>query len=86
MLGNAKLACLGFELGVDKCILKAANPTSDKMVATAVEAVIGAVCRDVGDDALRVIRAIVEHIGLDNHPLFMVTFCGPPPLTFRIYR
>ncbi|KAF1846253.1 uncharacterized protein K460DRAFT_283505 [Cucurbitaria berberidis CBS 394.84] len=82
MLGNHHLASLGFELGVDACILKNASSASAKMVATTVEAVIGAVCRDVGDDALSVVRAIVEHIGLNAHPLLMVKFRDPLSFDF----
>jgi hypothetical protein len=53
------------------------------MVAITLEAVDGAICRDVGDDAIPVVCALVERLGLNNHPLLLVTLCDSPPFAFR---
>ncbi|KAJ2975578.1 hypothetical protein NQ176_g5445 [Zarea fungicola] len=57
VLSNEYLAEIGFTLGLDHCINKDAGTTSvsKRMMATAVEALLGAVHLDGGDEALRVV-------------------------------
>lgn len=44
---------------------------SAKMVASTLEAIIGAVHQDGGDTA---VLQVIEHLGFLEHPLLMVTF------------
>jgi hypothetical protein len=64
--GNAALVQLGRSTGMDVCVTK--NPgtymLSDKMVATVVEAVMGAVYLDGGEMALEL---VMKESGFDVH-------------------
>jgi ribonuclease-3 len=64
--GNAALAMLGRGLGLNACVI--ANPgslvVSDKMVATAVEAVLGAVYLDGGEEEM---ERVMRGLGFDQH-------------------
>ncbi|KAJ4161696.1 uncharacterized protein LMH87_007719 [Akanthomyces muscarius] len=58
-LSNTYLAETGFSLGLDHCVIKDAGTSSvsDKMMAIAVGAILGAVHLDGGDNALRHVLA-----------------------------
>ncbi|KAF2118211.1 ribonuclease III domain-containing protein [Lophiotrema nucula] len=79
-LGNDGLGRLGEQLGVGSVIVVAAGfmqrPTMN-MLATTLEALVGAVYQDGGEDA---VSRVVEHLGLDQHPDLMVTCKGPLPI------
>lgn len=69
------LAGRGFRHGLDECIIK--NPghsgrISDRMMATAVEAIIGAVYKDSGLD-FGAVRAVMDKLGFFDHPLLKVS-------------
>ena len=76
LLDNVSIAALGRELGVDECIL--INPetvsdadgrlTTDKMVATAMEAVAGAVYLDGGESKL---GDLMRWLKYDQHSLLV---------------
>ncbi|KAF1837163.1 ribonuclease III [Decorospora gaudefroyi] len=72
-LSNSALARRGIQIGIDRCILTSAGtPTvSPVMVATTFEAIIGAVYKDGGDDA---VERVMEHLGFFEHALLTVTF------------
>jgi dsRNA-specific ribonuclease len=70
---NNFFTAIGRANGIDACILMNAgmgNRASDRMVANAVEAVIGAAYIDAGVNGLAVVNAIMTRLGLDNPPLF----------------
>jgi ribonuclease-3 len=73
ILGNDGLAARGYDLGVDECIFVADGTyrKSPKMVATTVEAIIGAVIEDAGDDA---VLRVITHLGFLEHRFLAVTF------------
>ncbi|KAL6704449.1 hypothetical protein ACN47E_008193 [Coniothyrium glycines] len=77
LLANDNIARIGFGADVHECILTLAVPTP-KMVATTFEAIIGAICRDAGSDALTIIGDIITRFGFHEHPLLMVTLNNPP--------
>jgi ribonuclease-3 len=64
--GNAALVQLGRTTGMDTCVIKNPGTTvvSDKMVATAVEAVMGAVYLDGGEVAL---EGVMTGLDFDVH-------------------
>lgn len=69
---NAALGAKGVELGIDKCILSSNGLAFPKMVATTVEALIGAVMRDASEEAGRdagyaAVEMVVENLGLLEH-------------------
>lgn len=95
VLSNEYLAEIGFTLGLDHCINKDAGTTSvsKRMMATAVEALLGAVHLDGGDEALRVVlgqlRIVSPEDRLVMFPIpalflfFMIQICYDPlTLTF----
>jgi ribonuclease-3 len=73
LISNAALARRSYEIGVDRCVLVGSNnpAVSGRMVATTMEAIIGAVHQDGGGDA---VRLVVEHLELFDHSLLTVTF------------
>ncbi|OAQ98330.1 hypothetical protein LLEC1_08056 [Akanthomyces lecanii] len=83
VLSNDSLAKTGFDFGLDTCINTHAGTTavSKKMMATAVEAILGAVHLDGGDNAL---RRVMGHLGLISQDDLSVMFKPPfSPLAYR---
>lgn len=71
MLSNDRLAQRGCDLGVDACVIcNDGTVVSAKMVASTLEAIIGAVYQDGGDDT---VLRVIEHLGFTSHLLLMVT-------------
>jgi len=72
ILGNDGLAARGDALGVDQCIFVADGTyrKSPKMLATTLEAIVGAVFQDGGDDA---VMRVIEHLGFLEHRFLTVT-------------
>ncbi|KAH7135180.1 ribonuclease III domain-containing protein [Dendryphion nanum] len=70
LTANKSLAKRGRELGIDSCILRndGTSTVSDMMVATTIEAVIGAVDQDGGEGA---VQKVMNKIGLTSHPLLV---------------
>ncbi|RBA20587.1 hypothetical protein FPRO05_08034 [Fusarium proliferatum] len=68
LISNDKLTSVGRERGLHKCINMNGGTTrvSSGMVATAVEAILGAVEMDGGRDAL---ARVMKHLGLTEHAL-----------------
>jgi len=64
--GNAALVGLGRRLGVDACVITSPGTAvvSDKMVATAVEALMGAVYLDGGEG---VFEDVMNVLGFGKH-------------------
>ncbi|KAL1798162.1 hypothetical protein ACET3X_002199 [Alternaria dauci] len=79
-LSNDALARRGYDIGLDKCVIVAESrpAVSPKMVATTLEAVIGAVYQDGGDDA---VERVMRELGFFDHALLTVTSRTPlfPP-------
>ena len=73
-LDNPPLAARGRLLSFDKCIVvnpgatpdASGNYATEKMVATAMEAIAGAVYLDGGEGRL---AEVMRHLGYDQHPL-----------------
>ena len=65
----------GFELGLDRAIITVPGleRVSNNMMATTVQAILGAVFEDSGANDLSAVRTVVETMGLHHHSLF-VTF------------
>jgi ribonuclease-3 len=72
VLSNEGLAERGFDLGVDACVFRSDGTpsTSAKMVATTLEAIVGAVFADGGNDA---VLRVMNHLGFLDHDFFLVT-------------
>lgn len=70
-MSNESLAETGFSHGLDVCINKDAGTSSvsNKMMATAVEAILGAVHLDGGDVALR--RVLTQLRIVNPHDLLV---------------
>lgn len=68
LCGNAALVGLGRRLGVDVCVCVIKNPGTvvvlDMMVATAVEALMGVVYLDGGEEAL---EGFMKTLGFGEH-------------------
>lgn len=65
LLSNSKLAARGRALALDRCIIHSPKTQiSDRMIADAMEAVMGAVYLDGGETRL---NDVVKHLGLDRH-------------------
>lgn len=78
LVSQTALAARGFDLGLDSCVIKNAGHMtriSDRMMATALEAVIGAVFKDSGCN-LEAVRAVMETLGFFTHPLLVTTDCS----------
>lgn len=80
VLSNECLAEIGFTLGLDKYVNMDAGTTvvSKKMMATAVEALLGAVHLDGGDEALRRVLGLLRIVGQEERlvmfPILTVFF------------
>jgi ribonuclease-3 len=85
LVSNSNLGRRGFELGLDRCIITVPGleRVSTNMMATTVEAILGAVFEDSGANDLSAVRAVVEAMGLHRHFL-LVTFTSAPFLL--LYR
>lgn len=84
-LCNRNLAERGFSRQLDVVIIKNGGTVivSEKMMATAVEAILGAVHLDGGLDAL---TTVMENLGIID-PLRESVTCNPPsPCGFLVYR
>ncbi|KAF5618074.1 ribonuclease 3 [Fusarium tjaetaba] len=77
LISNSNLARIGKERGLDKCINMngGSRPPSPAMVATAVEAILGAVQIDGGHEAL---ARVINHLGLTQHALLASVVFNPP--------
>ncbi|KAF2124491.1 ribonuclease III [Dothidotthia symphoricarpi CBS 119687] len=73
LLSNDALAQRGYDLGVDGCVILSPgmHTVSRKMVASSVEAIVGAVYRDGGDSA---VLCVIEKLGFFDHRLLLVMF------------
>lgn len=70
ILSNDKLAQRGYSLGINACVFcNQGTVVSAKMVASTLEAIVGAVYHDGGDDA---VLRVIDHLGFTDHPLLMV--------------
>lgn len=67
-LNNAPLSVIGRNARINQCIIKSPGTkmVTDRMVATAVEAIAGAVYLDGGEAAL---TTLMRHLDLDQHSL-----------------
>lgn len=75
MLSNGNLARRGQDLGIGTCVFcNEGTVVSAKMIASTLEAIVGAVYLDGGDAA---VSLVIEHLGLTNHRLLMVTLKSP---------
>lgn len=70
MLGTDGLARRGLEFGIDRCIFvnQGTFRISSRMDANTIEAIIGAVFEDRGDDA---VMTVMKHFGFLGDDLFM---------------
>ncbi|KAM0315144.1 hypothetical protein ACHAPQ_011646 [Fusarium lateritium] len=77
LLGNDHLGMVGMGFGLDACINANGGTVriTAGMVATALEAVLGAVERDGGHDAL---AGVMNHLGLTQHALLSLVTSSPP--------
>jgi ribonuclease-3 len=87
VLSNDALARRGYRLGVEACISQAggAYQKTPKMVATTLQAIVGAVFQDGGDEA---VGSLIERFGFLNHSLLSVMFQNhfPTLWTATIYQ
>ncbi|KAJ4985495.1 RNase iii [Stagonosporopsis vannaccii] len=77
LVSEAALAARGFDLGLDACVIKNPGHTScisNRMMATALEAIIGAVFED-SDYDLEAVRAVMQNLGFFEHELLQHTDC-----------
>jgi len=77
LVSDKGLAERGFSHGLDACVIKNGGHSgriSDRMMATAVEAIIGAVFKDSGFD-LEAVRAVMDKLGFFDHYLLSTTNC-----------
>jgi ribonuclease-3 len=78
LLSNDALAQRGFDHGVEQCVFVADGTyrKTSKMVATTLEAIIGAILEDGGDDA---VMRVITHLGFFDHRFLTVTFSSLLP-------
>jgi hypothetical protein len=84
LLGNENLGGVGMSLGLDACINANGGTVriTAGMIVTALEAVLGAVERDGGHNAL---ASVMDHLGLTRHALLSPVTSSPPyPLPLNI--
>ncbi|RYP93874.1 hypothetical protein DL770_000070 [Monosporascus sp. CRB-9-2] len=86
VLGNKNLSQVGEEHGLDKCInVNGGTPTvSTRMIATAVQAILGAVHKDGGHVAF---AGVMDRLGLTEHALLSSVTSSPythPPYTDQL--
>jgi ribonuclease III len=75
---NTKLTAVGFDRGLDACVLLngGTGKVSDKTMATTVEAILGAVELDAGSEAL---VQVATRLGLIHSSLTPVTSSSSLP-------
>lgn len=81
LVTNETLATRGFSHGLDVCVIANAGHVgriSDRMMATAVEAIVGAVFKDSGFDN-EAVCAVMARLGFFSHPLLAGTDCSSLP-------
>jgi ribonuclease-3 len=88
LVTNEALAVRGFSHGLDACVITNdghVGRISDQMMATAVEAIVGAVFKD-SDFDIEAVRAAMARLGFFGHQLLARTNCesitghtGPTP-------
>ena len=81
LVSNETLAIRGFSHGLDGCVITNAGHVgriSERMMATAVEAIVGAVFKDSGFD-FESVRAVMARLGFFSHPLLSGTDCDSLP-------
>lgn len=75
IVSEKSLADRGFRHGLDTYLIKNAGHNSrisNRMMATAIEAIIGAVFKD-SDFDLEAVRAVMRQLGFFDHALLMTT-------------
>lgn len=78
LVSETSLASRGFSHGLDACVIKNAGHSgqiSNRMMATAVEAIVGAVFKDSRFD-LEAVRLVMDNLGFFNHPQLEATDCS----------
>ncbi|KAF9690746.1 hypothetical protein EKO04_011334 [Ascochyta lentis] len=85
LVANVNLSIRGRRYGLDICVIKdtGTSSVSPDMMATTLEAVIGAVFLDTGANTLDTVRAVMSNLGLFEHPLLLVTLKNSPPLYYK---
>ena len=81
LVANENLAIRGFSHALDRCVITNAGHVgriSERMMATAVEAIVGAVFKDSGFDN-EAVRAVMARLGFFSHPLLAGTDCSSLP-------
>lgn len=79
---NKQLAIRGRDLGLDTCVIKdpGTATVSPRMIATTLEAIIGAVFVDSGANGLDTVHRVIDRLGFFNHAFFVVTYCDSQAL------
>jgi hypothetical protein len=78
LVSEKGLADRGFSHDLDAFVIKNAGHVgriSNRMMATTVEALVGAVFKD-NDLDLEAVRAVMDSLGFFTHPLLSTTDCG----------
>jgi len=77
LLSNKSLAKRGFNLGLDRCVNLnlGAFQVSEKTMATTMEAILGAVQLDGGDEVLAL---VMVHLGFLDHEQLIMVMCQFP--------
>jgi ribonuclease-3 len=88
ILSNLALAAKGRKEGLDSCIISdpGTRDITDRMIADAMEAVMGAVYLDGGEGAL---ESVMRHLGLDQHkhlPVILGAHSKCPAIVERVLR
>jgi ribonuclease-3 len=77
LVSNEPLATCGFSHDLDGCVITNAGHVgriSERMMATAVEAIVGAVFKDSGFDP-EAVRTVMARLGFFKHQLLANTDC-----------